>query len=173
MIFSVIGNWLKQGFSPLTGKPVTETRRIVKPGHLTSRPYPDDRDRIFAVITLDMIGRQRNVYRVGDALAIQLGRGKRAIGRTQPIKSITRQDVHEMMPEQAIASGFPTVLDYLLVWTGLHDPTALNYANCDLLRAEYVRQSQTELWITLGGDRWLRYLGERPAVRYDAWVISW
>lgn len=174
MQFSVIGQWLIDGQSPNTGKPVLETRRIVKPGQkhfhesaINIEGYPKLRETsVVYVGDFD-----RFAFEIGQTYAIQLGRGKKAIGRTNKLASIQRQDVREMTLQQAIDSGFKGTPEYLMVWTKMHDPVAYNHAQCDLMAHEYERRDQFDSWVHIEAANWFRYLQSRPAERYDAWVL--
>lgn len=85
----------------------TQTRRPVKPGDKAEpfiRGSLPDRDRIYRV--RDASGRIK--YEVGKTYAIQPGRGKKAIGRTLPIREIRRERVQDISDRDLRAEGMGT-----------------------------------------------------------------
>lgn len=94
-------------------------------------------------------------WRVGHTYAVQPGRGKPAIARIC-ITDIRREDVRQISEDDARAEGFNDTGDFWFTWVSMHDKSFLktySYAHdCDYLR-EYG-------------------FYERPAARYDAWVLT-
>lgn len=159
MQLNIIGKWLIDGRSPNTGLPVLETRRLAKithewDGSINLKTHETIVNRVGALPS------RHTLYEVGKTYAIQLGRGKPAIGRTPPIARLRRQDVRDMTHEDAIASGFNSVGHYLETWCAMHDPDALSRWNAPRKRG---------LEATVGD--FMRLVEQRPAEHYDAWVI--
>lgn len=187
MQFSVIGKWLIDGVSPHTGLPVLETCRIVAHPKLQQqcdgdwfydgavwsarvwKGYDDTRDYV-PCRDGGIATRAHAKYRIGQTYSIQLGRGQKSIGRTPPIESIYRQDVREMTPQQARWRGFTSIEAYLDVWTRMHDPAVLLLepipGKGGWLGGLKRKWKQGVVWHDL-----ISGLCERPAERYDAWVI--
>lgn len=180
MIFSVIGQMLIDGRSPYTGQPVLETRRIVKPNQclLEGTVSGVYNTTVYGYYALDGMGQRgyfnghkdHPVYIVGKTYTIQPNRGKKAIGRTPPIASIRRQDVRAMTDADALAIGFKTVLDYWLVWIGMHDCGVGLYFDPKIVDWRYWN-CKIRAWETCCFEQIPSVLADRPAERYDAWVI--
>lgn len=188
MIYSVIGQWLLDGKSPHTELPVLETRRVVKPGDRFTMAIAQvligkDAGRVIELIktparAFNGAGSAYAIYsskdarkwHVGQELAIQLGRGQRALGRTPPIASIRRQDVRAMTQDDARDSGFNNVYQYLAVWCEMHDPQVTIF---EVVPGVWLGGLKTEFkrGVCWGQDFMLGELYQRPADRYDAWVI--
>lgn len=125
-----------------------QTARLVKPGQwlweneFVMTPAPDG-------VMVDENGQvlSRVVYQVGKTYAAQPGRGKPAVARIR-IESIARQDVREISAPSARREGFDTWMEFLDVWIAMHDKQMVNK------------------W-----EHWIKRLEDRPAERYDAWVI--
>lgn len=110
----------------------TMTRRIVKPGEI--------------MVALGSVHiNERLKWYVGQSIAVQPGRGQKAVARIQ-ITGIRRQDVREIDYDDVRAEGFDSAADFWLTWIKMHDPKA---------------ESPTA-W----------YLNTRPAAHYDAWVLE-
>lgn len=191
MQFSTIGQWLLDGKSPHTGLTVTETRRIVKPGDRFTMAIGQvvigkDHGRVIELVKtpVQALSKDRPVYavysasgarkwHVGQTLAIQPARGQAAIGRTPPIASITRQDVRDMTPEQAVASGFKSLEDYWYVWTAMHDRPLGFQRDWDLNLTKqhygWFRRQPNQVITSL--ELLPELMHERPAERYNAWAL--
>ncbi len=111
----------------------------------------------------------RVVYQAGKTYAVQSGRGQPAIGRIY-IEDISSQDVREISDVDVCAEGFVFKADFLKTWTQMHDKPAFGYLMADLMAGEYQRLGMTvplHVWA-----EWENYLQNRPAERYQAWVLE-
>jgi len=141
----------------------TQTRRIQKPWQVLMRF--DRSGELFVCDT--RTGRPQ--WAVGKTYAVQPGRGKSAIGRIR-ITGIREQDVREISDADVRAEGFGCKVDFLKTWTQMHDMTAFGYLMVDLMVGEYQRLGITvppHVWA-----EWENYLQNRPAERYQAWVLE-
>ena len=121
----------------------TQTRRIVKPG---DEFFPEELGDVASVMHRDYSA-YRLVYEVGKIYAVQPGRGKPAVARIQ-ITDIRREDVRNISNDDVRAEGYRHVRDFLHVWASMHDST-------------------------LERGTWGEHkLMERPAKRYQAWVLT-
>jgi len=140
----------------------TQTRRIQKPWQALMR---FDYGEPFVCDTRT----GRVVYQAGKTYAVQSGRGKPAIGRIY-IEDISSQDVRGISDADVRAEGFAFKADFLNTWTQMHDMTAFGYLMVDLMVGEYQRLGITvppHVWA-----EWENYLQNRPAERYQAWVLE-
>lgn len=180
MIFQHTHEWILQP-SPHTGELKTQTRRLVKPGecfHYDEYPIApamyksrsaSSRHHLPDPLTHDVVIKSvhcrphknerewnyRTKWQVGKSYAVQPGRGKPAIGRIR-ITGIRREDVRDISDEDTHAEGFDSREAFWDTWVSMHDKSwhkEFCYA------ADYGR---------------LRKYGfyDRPAERYDAWVIT-
>lgn len=138
----------------------TQTRRIKK----KDEHFEDGR-----VFTFDTYSfKERTRWEVGKTYAVQSGRGKPAIGRIR-ITGIREQDVREISDADVCAEGFVfNKADFLKTWTQMHDKPG--YLMADLMAGEYQRLGMTvplHVWA-----EWENYLQNRPAERYQAWVLE-
>lgn len=154
----------------------TQTRRIVKPGDTptfisanTWRFHPDPKRGYSGVRN-----NERWRWYINQELAVQPGRGQKAIGRIK-ILYVRREDVREISAADAKAEGFEDSgaegrLDFLSVWVSMHDKPM-------------TFERDTEHWDFDGTWNFknkglsdslvaLYWLSERPAERYQAWVID-
>lgn len=102
----------------------TATSRIVKPGDcaITEPGLNTFGDEIAGVTHISEVRRNnRTIYRVGQEVAIQPGRGQKSVGRIC-ITALDRYDPRLITPEQVQAEGFSDVDAFLAVWCGMHDP---------------------------------------------------
>ncbi len=74
-----------------------QTRRPVKPGDMASH---DEKGNIVAVYR-----KGRLLWKVGRTYAKQSGRGKKAVGRTPPVKAIRREGLQEISDQDLRAEG--------------------------------------------------------------------
>lgn len=160
MIFQHTADWIF-GVSPHTGKPKTETSRIVVPSW-GNWERDEDGNRLEEYATYEC------PYRVGKSIAVQPGRGKKAIGHIV-ITGLGRGDCREMRPPAAQAEGFPMPLEFLILWTKMHDKPAHRHYLIDLSGQHY---QDFDLWARDNGAMWMRHLSTRPAERYDRWIIQ-
>lgn len=151
MIFQIIGQWVLGGKSPHTGLPVTQTRRLIK----DTQGFNPARG-VYSSTPAGL----HYLYEVGKSYAIQLKRGGKAVGRIPPLTSIRKQDVRQMTHEDAIASGFNSVAQYIETWAWMHDRTGLRRARSQGAH----RGTQGEF---------IDWFQQRPAERYTAWVLDW
>lgn len=93
----------------------TQTRRPVKPGEypivrgpglMEWRWHPDIQPLPANAVIIEVRDRRSRVkWRMGDTLAVQVGRGKKAIGRTPPIKAIRRERLRDIRWRDVKAEG--------------------------------------------------------------------
>jgi len=119
LIFKHTYQWIIDK-SPHTGEPKTSTIRLHRPYHRMS-VLRDGRRAVFAIKN----GKPRLWHYDGQIVAVQPGRGKRAIARVQ-IMNIRWVDVRELAPSDVRREGVLTRDDFLrLLWCQMHDPAAL------------------------------------------------
>jgi len=147
----------------LTGRK-TQTRRIKKKGeHFEDgRVFTFDICSFKAVDGAGQVGlfnghKERTRWEVGKTYAVQPARGQPAIGRIR-ITGIREQDVREISDADVRAEGFASKANFLETWTQMHD----RLAHVRLL--EYQRLGLPHVWEN--------YLQNRPAERYQAWVLE-
>mgnify|MGYP006921307232 CR=1 FL=1 len=140
----------------------TQTRRIVKPNHIVGRIPPNTPLEFMSVGQSwgDIVAVRSNVsytdiYAIGKTYAVQRGRGVKAEGRIRII-DIRREDVRNISETDALAEGFSGHLDFLYTWIGMHDKGYL----------------ETFRYAVDMGRLYEHGFRERPAARYDAWVIE-
>jgi hypothetical protein len=127
----------------------TQTRRIVKPGQYQRRDFDLPGAPIVQVAHTKngVVGTGTPVvYNVGSTYAVQPARTAKAIARIR-ILSIRREDVRDISADDAFREGYGGIVDFLRVWTSMHDKSAVEFPN-------------------------LRYLYDRPAEHYQAWVLT-
>jgi len=140
----------------LTGRK-TQTRRIQKPWQALMRFDFGEADPLHGEPFVCDTRTGRVVYQAGKTYAVQSGRGKPAIGRIY-IEDISSQDVRKIRDEDVRAEGFASKVNFLETWTQMHDKPA----HVRLL--EYQRLGLPHVWEN--------YLQNRPAERYQAWVLE-
>ena len=154
----------------------TQTRRLKKPAewfYFDGATIEGGQHRVFydpACIdnTKPVILNPRCVYGVGKTYAIQPGRGMKAVGRIQ-ITNIRREDVREISFEDAMAEGFTCPLDFLEKWVAIqHDPCGFYFKD------GYYHQwrGRVRNWEVGDGQSVMDCLMDRPAKRYQAWVLE-
>lgn len=121
-----------------------QTRRIVKPYCLERKVGYDIRREWVGQDGLHSIVR----WSVGKTYAVQPGRAKKAVGRIR-ITGIRREDVRDISWDDANAEGFESPLGFLDTWVRMHDKPMAPLDNWTIPK-----------------------LPERPAERYQAWVIE-
>lgn len=124
----------------------TQTRRIVKPGQMISA----------AGTCVYQHHLYRIIYEVGRTYAVQPARTAKGIARIR-ITGLRCEDVRHIRREDVAAEGFSSRNDFFLTWLGMHDKAAQRgfMEDTDFLH------NTTDI-----------FLSERPAERYQAWVIS-
>lgn len=149
----------------------TQTRRILKPGDLDLikrvEGYPlkhlDDNTTIQQLpievantATITAVDRaQRRLWYVGQSIAVQPGRGQKAVGRIE-ITAIRREDVRQISEADAIAEGFHDPSDFWYTWLEMHDKSWLK---------TYRYAVDTDYLYEYG-------FYSRPTDRYQAWVLE-
>lgn len=127
-----------------------QTRRLVKKGDMASH---DEKGNIVAVYRevkdwdfKTKAWRKRLLWKVGKDLAVQPGRGKKSLGRTDPLKAIRRERLREISPEDIFAEmAIPkekhtprgvaiALLDFMKLWNSLH-------------RKPYLWENDPEAWV--------------------------
>lgn len=131
----------------------TQTRRIQKPWQALMRFDRSGEPFVYDTRT------GRVVYQAGKTYAVQSGRGQPAIGRIY-IEDISSQDVREISDADVRAEGFAFKEDFLNTWTQMHDKPA------------HVRLLEYQRLGTVLPHVWENYLQNRPAERYQAWVLE-
>jgi hypothetical protein len=133
----------------------TQTRRLWKPDWDFAREWWIAPGKL---MICDCVYHRRSywlLYYVGQKLAVQPGRGQRAIARIEVLR-LWREDVREISDADVRAEGFSTATDrFLSVWTHMHDKSAFS----ELSKRESFATAQ-------------QYLSTRPAERYDALAIE-
>lgn len=99
-------------------------------------------------------------WQVGKTYAVQPGRGKKAIARIR-ITDIRREDVREISDQDIWAEGFKDYVDFWSTWCNMHD------SKVDVENLVDGWQGSSEI-----GESLYTYLTDRPADRYQAWVIE-
>lgn len=126
----------------------TQTRRIVKPTHgITGHAEG-------TIITYKSIG----LWSFGNTYAVQPGRGKPAVARIR-VTGLRREDVRSISHTDALAEGFDNKYYFLYTWISMHDKSVYR----EMLDATYDPLSPNHCPLCLY---------DRPADRYDAWVIE-
>jgi len=176
MIFQHTHEWIFAP-SPHTGELKTQTRRIVKPGQVGLPSLPDYETGISDGFGSVMVyePRKRHIWGTGLEYAVQPGRGQRAIGRIR-ITAIRREDVRQISAEDARAEGFDSRVNFFEAWVSMHDrnmefyceaqPTAFD-GGCYRYWA-----GRKDNWQSTELDGLIELINERPAKRYDAWVLT-
>lgn len=137
-----------------------QTARIWKPyyriGNLLG-PFSDLYQEIgygsFLYLWSIKSGKPRRVWKRGQELAVQPGRGKRSVARIRILK-MWRQDVRTYDDDDAHREGFSGLFDFLNTWVWMHDMYAAAY-----------QDDQT------AGD-WYALLQQRPPKRYMALCLQ-
>lgn len=155
----------------------TMTRRIVKDGQRLNDGCVYT-TKVYGYYAIDPMGQRayfnghtdRTVYKVGQTLAVQRGRGKKSEGRIR-ITDIRLDDAREIVDADVKAEGFDTTADFLMVWCQMHDPKFF------FERDEF--EPDKFIGVTPDGNPWLWTEGElmaqlwlRPAGNYACWAIS-
>jgi hypothetical protein len=176
----------------------TQTRRIVKPGEgwATVGIGEDEHEVNTAVMNGDSARLFHTPYVVGKTYAVQPGRGKPGMFVRQAmngqmevnpikpdgedngwyplrirIKNIRREDVRNISEDDALAEGFLSREDFIIAWAGLHDKATDFDVESDSSR--YIHYYQPKHgWRLLEPEEFWPLLMERPAHRYDAWVLE-
>ncbi len=140
----------------------TQTRRLIKGVNLTvdvhGTPGATDSPNFGLLGPIKVVTTEtgRQLYEVGQVLAVQPGRGKPAVARIR-ITAIRREDVREISDADVEAEGFETRLDFFDVWCDMHDHS---------FHKQYLYNSDM-------GYEWNDYgLALRPAERYTAWALT-
>lgn len=122
----------------------------------------------------------KTVYAIGKTYAVQPARTAKGIARIQ-IMSIRREDVRQISEADARAEGFDSPELFWLKWCEMYDPLAavqvkrfieavpdvvngVSYPGFRVMKPTEDR----ELYYYTAKD----YLAQRPAERYDAWVLT-
>lgn len=171
MIFEHTYPWVV-ATSPYTGRPKTQTRRIVKPGQYQRRDFelPDSPIVQVAHTKTGWVGTGTPVvYNVGSTYAVQPARTAKAIARIR-LLSIRREDVRYISDEDVVAEGFSRRCDFLMVWVKMHDKgLKLNYhPHLDFFT--YVADGRE--YSGVNAEYMQQFLLTRPAHRYDAWALT-
>lgn len=144
----------------------TQTRRLVKlgdmPTFISANTWRFHTDPKMGYSGVKNNNRWR--WHINQELAIQPGRGQKAIGRLR-INYIRREDVREISVEDAKAEGFYERSDFITTWCQMHDKSLrLTWYDCFHWREGRVWKS--------GYEEFYDYLARCPAERYQAWVIE-
>lgn len=132
----------------------SQTRRIRKPG---DEFFPEDLGDAAAVMHKGFSA-YRLMWEVGKTYAVQPGRGKPAVARIQ-IVNIRREDVREISDADVKAEGFETASDFFMTWCKMHDKGQTLPIIPDYYTGAIV-------WQGVRSE-----LQQRPAERYQAWVL--
>jgi len=92
--------------------------------------------------------KSRPIYIVGETYPVQPepGRSRQSVGRVL-VTRIWREDVRQISADNAFREGYSGIVDFLRVWTFMHDKGACEFPN-------------------------LRYLYQRPCELYQAAVLN-
>lgn len=166
MIFQHTHEWVL-GVSPHTGKPKTQTRRIVKAGQrLENVPRGEWGIKCWCVLD----ARGRAVYGVGQKHAVQPGRTLKALGYTDPLRRIVMEDVRNISQADVEAEGFNLAIDYLELWVKMHDPTRQFFWDGGIF---HQWRGRSRKWEVASLQSVMDCLNDRPAANYTAWVLDW
>lgn len=157
------------GISPHTGKPKTQTRRLVKPGEnartVGYRYFPSAPPAPIYGEICKPDGTVR--YAVHRSYAVQPGRGIKAIGRIC-ITALWREDVRYISIADARAEGFDSPLRFLETWTQMHDNGCRFYQ----LDGDYrYYAGRKDKWGSKNESGIWEILTKRPAEYYTAWAL--
>lgn len=121
--------------SVLSGRK-SQTSRIWKDDYFFPSDYYDKTiyNHLLSLKSWDA-GKPRTLYRVGQTLAVQPARGKKAIARIKVLE-LAKRDVRNFDALDIAYEGFDTRLDFYKVWVGMHFPAYLklledNYVTSD------------------------------------------
>lgn len=140
----------------------TQTRRIVKP----DQHYAGALHHFIPWVYRGTGRYAIKVWETGKTYAVQPSRNEKAVGRIF-LKKIRLEDVRNISLEDAKAEGFTgygfdPCVDFLLLWMEMHDPKALPVPmDCICFETADIRYGAL-----------VDYLNERPAERYQAWVLE-
>ncbi len=99
----------------------TQTSRIWKDDYTFSW---DEYDRELPTVVLSMkaweAGKIRQLYRVGQTLAVQPKRGAKGVARIR-ILELAKRDVRNFASEDIQREGFEDISEFLRVWVSMHD----------------------------------------------------
>lgn len=125
----------------------TQTRRIATPD--THAHFVYGTDTISAVVQYkDGWPTYRTKWEVGKTYAVSTGRGKSAVARIK-ITGIRKEDVRQISFDDVAAEGFLWVAEFFDTWTRMHDKPMAPFYHYDI-----------------------EDLANRPAERYQAWVLE-
>lgn len=137
----------------------TQTRRLIKGVNLAldihSTPGATDSPNFGLLGPIQCVTTESGhlLYELGQVLAVQPGRGKPAAARIR-INTIWREDVRNIKERDALADGFASYVDFLMLWTQMHDPLPTpQEAACTPMQ-------------------WAFNLWTRPDALYQAWALS-
>lgn len=149
----------------------TQSRRIVKPEHQVG--LTDGWGGPILCVTTGKVFHQKIVYGVGKDYAVQPGRTQKAIARIR-ITDIRHEDVRRISEEDAKAEGFTHPVEFLRVWSRMHDPTFMLWfderVHSFLWYAGSIRKDPV-----IGCGDWSDFqkaIASRSAERYDAWALT-
>jgi hypothetical protein len=109
----------------------------------------------------------RTVYAVGKTYAVQSGSGRIAEGRIRITGIRHDEDVRTISDEDVRAEGYGSLWSFFHAWCEMHDTKAHN----DMFKTPTFVASKwlNDTHLNQGMRDWLK---NRPAARYDAWVLS-